>query len=389
MAFPKRKDIEIALLKILIAAGGRSSPQEAVDQVQTNFPSLTPEDLKMKLPSGRTLKWPNMVAWVRNKLCDKGAIDRTVRGTWVITETGRRIAAEAAQEQTSPLLLTSVKPSRVVPLGNSLYHRVRTTALSGTDATAFEEALAEAFRVLGFSAVKIGGRGDTDIRVTAPLGKHQYIAIVDAKSSRTGKVADTALNFPSLHDHREKNQADFVMVVAPTFARGKAIAHAEREHVVLMEVESLLAILEMHQRASLSLYALREMFSRPGLYGTAPDPLREVHDYAELLAALLPLIVQKIEQWYTLRHVEAVNADSLFIAFIEHFEQAQYSKELIEAALTYLASPFIGALRKNDVGYYLTMPSRTVQNRLLRLGESFQQESVGTPTRRDAHAGDA
>ena len=83
--------------------------------------------------------------------------------------------------------------------------------------------------------------------MTAPLGKHQYIAIVDAKSSRTGKVADTALNFPSLHDHREKNQADFVMVVAPTFARGKAIAHAEREHVVLMEVESLLAILEMHR----------------------------------------------------------------------------------------------------------------------------------------------
>ena len=92
------------------------------------------------------------------------------------------------------------------------------------------------------------------------------------------------------------------------------------------------------------------MFSRPGLYGTAPDPLREAHDYAELLAALLPLIVQKIEQWYTLRHVEAVNADSLFFAFIERFGQARYSKELIDAALTYLASPFIGALRKKMLG---------------------------------------
>ena len=50
-----------------------------------------------------------------------------------------------------------------------------------------------------------------------------------------------------------------------------------------MEVESFIAILEMHERTPLSLYALREMFSRPGLYGTAPDHLREAHEHAELL----------------------------------------------------------------------------------------------------------
>jgi hypothetical protein len=281
------------------------------------------------------------------------------------------------------------RSSDIVPLGNPLYHRLRTTAQSGTDATAFEEALAEAFRLLGFNAIKIGGRGDTDIRVTAPLGKHQYIAIVDAKSSRTGKVADTAIHIPSLHDHREKNQADYVMVVAPTFTRGNAIAHAEREHVVLMELESFIAILEMHKRTALSLYTLREMFIRPGLYGTAPDPVQEAHEQADLLAALLPLIVQTIEQWYARGHVEAVNADGLFYAFIERFQRVRYPKELIDAALTYLASPFIGALRKNDVGYYLTMPSRIVQHRLLRLGESFQQVPASVSTRREAQADDS
>ena len=199
-----------------------------------------------------------MVAWVRNNLCDRGAIARTVRGTWVITETGRRMVEAQGRLFVDKDDKTKEKKRTVVLLGNPLDHRLRTTAQTGVDATAFEEALAEAFRVLGFHAVKIGGRGDTDIRVTAPLGKHQYIAIVDAKSSRTGKVPDTALNFPSLHDHREKNQADFVMVVAPTFTRGKALAHAEREDVVLMELESFLAILEMHNRTPLSLYTLRE-----------------------------------------------------------------------------------------------------------------------------------
>ena len=136
----------------------------------------------------------------------------------------------------------------------------------------------------------------------------------------------------------------------------------------------------------MSLYTLREMFIRPGLYRTTPDPVREAYEQADLLVVLLPLIVQTIEQWYARGHVEAVNADGLFYAFIERFQRVRYPKELIDAALTYLASPFIGALRKNDIGYYLTMPSRTVQNRLLRLGESFQQGPASVSTRREVQA---
>ena len=161
------------------------------------------------------------------------------------------------------------------------------------------------------------------------------------------------------------------MVVAPAFTRGIAMAHAEREHVVLMEVESFLAILEMHARTPLSLYTLRDMFVRPGLYGTAPDHIQDAHEHTERLGVLLPLIIQKIEHWYTLQHVDAVNADSLFIAFIEQFGQARYQKIHIEEALAYLASPFVGALRKNDTGYYLMMPSQTVQQRLLSIRTKF------------------
>ena len=260
------------------------------------------------------------------------------------------MVVEAAQEETLPLTprqrqahplpqtpsapplpATPEKPPErsrvVVPLDRDLYQQLRTTSHSGTDAAAFEEALAEAFRFLGFEAIQIGGRSDTDVKITAPLGKDAYVAIIDAKSSRTGKVPDTSLNFASLRDHKEKNHADYVMVIAPTFTKGKAIAHAEREEVTLMELESFVDILEMHQRTPLSLLVLREMFLRPGLYGTEPDRIREATEHAERLGALLPQVLQKIEHWYHLGLHAPATADSLFIAFVEEFREARYPKD--------------------------------------------------------------
>lgn len=115
MTFPKQKDIEIPLLKVLIAAGGHATPKEAIERVTRDFPALTPEDLTMKQPSGKELKWRNMVAWVRNTLCDNGAIDRSVPGTWIITEAGRQMVEEAAQEPPSSLFSLLPRPSPVTP----------------------------------------------------------------------------------------------------------------------------------------------------------------------------------------------------------------------------------------------------------------------------------
>jgi len=50
-----------------------------------------------------------------------------------------------------------------------------------------------------------------------PLGI--CVAVADAKSSRAGKVPDTAMNFASLWDHKERNHADSVMVIALAFRK--------------------------------------------------------------------------------------------------------------------------------------------------------------------------
>ena len=392
MAFPKDFEIEIPLLKVLKEAGRPLTPQEAIPRVCVYFPALTTEDLAIFRPSGKERKWDNMVRWARQRLVDRGAIDGSIRGMWGITDIGRalvevaepspplppspRQARPRSHPPAAPALPTTPeqqpeRPRAVIPLDRNLYHRLRTTSQSGTDAVAFEEALAEAFRFLGFDAVQIGGRSDTDVKITSPLGKDAYVAIIDAKSSRTGRVPDTSLNFASLRDHKEKNRADHVMVIAPSFTRGNAIKHAEREDVTLMELEPFIGILDMHQRTPLSLLVLREMFLRPGLYGTEPDRIREATEHTERLSTLLPRVIQKMEYWYQLGLQAPATADSLFIAFVEEFREARYTKDQIEAALQHLASPFVGALRQNETGYYLTMSSPTVQRRLLSLGQKF------------------
>ncbi len=72
---------------------------------------------------------------------------------------------------------------------------------------AFEEAIAEIFRFMGFDAQRIGGSGDTDVVVRW----HDYegkslTAIVDAKSKTSGQVTHNDISDVAIEAHKEKKQ---------------------------------------------------------------------------------------------------------------------------------------------------------------------------------------
>ena len=90
---------------------------------------------------------------------------------------------------------------------------------------------------------------------------------------------------------------------------------------------------------------------------------REARLCAKCSTAIINVDGEHFEASWLLTNVPGANAV---------IGQARYPEELIDAALAYRVSPFLGALRKNDVGYHLTTPSRTVHNRFLRLGAAFQ-----------------
>lgn len=90
MAIPIEESIQLPLLRVIADAGGELVLREAVSRVAAFFPELTERDMKLKLPSGYGLLFPNRVQWCRQRLVELGYLYREPRGIWRITAEGRK-----------------------------------------------------------------------------------------------------------------------------------------------------------------------------------------------------------------------------------------------------------------------------------------------------------
>ena len=111
------------------------------------------------------------------------------------------------------------------------------TQLKSDVPSEFEEAIKDAFIFLGFEGELIGGSGNTDVLLTANIGKQTYKVSVDGKTSKSGKIIDRQIDWISLQDHKAKNKADFVVIVGPSFADGNLQSRANQQEVSLFTTE--------------------------------------------------------------------------------------------------------------------------------------------------------
>lgn len=93
MTIPTEQQIQIPLLEEIAKVCGTARAKDLYLPVAAHFPQITEEDLRRKLPSGKEYEWRNKVQWARQQLVWKGELEPHVRGrrgTWSITEAGRR-----------------------------------------------------------------------------------------------------------------------------------------------------------------------------------------------------------------------------------------------------------------------------------------------------------
>ena len=86
--YPSQQEIQVPLLKALIASGGRAKPKALYPLVTNEFSQLTEQELSGRLPCGAS-RWPNRIQWVRQTLVERGEMASEGWGVWAITEKGR------------------------------------------------------------------------------------------------------------------------------------------------------------------------------------------------------------------------------------------------------------------------------------------------------------
>ncbi len=152
---------------------------------------------------------------------------------------------------------------------NAIFEALRTASrdpmVAGkASGLAFEEAIADVFRYMGYDAKHIGGSGDTDVVVRWKDEEGKIItAIVDGKSKTNGSVVHSDISDVALETHKEKNNADFVAIVGPGFSGDTIKNHARKKGFALVTDVELIDIAKSSKELGLSLTDIAYLFKVP------------------------------------------------------------------------------------------------------------------------------
>ena len=129
---------------------------------------------------------------------------------------------------------------------------------------AFEEAIADVFCFMGFDAKRIGGAGDTDVivRWRDAEGKN-IVAIVDGKSKSGGAASHNDISDVAIDTHKDKNNADFVAIIAPGFSGDTIRNHARKKGFALITDVELIEIARNSHTLGIGLQEIASIFQVP------------------------------------------------------------------------------------------------------------------------------
>lgn len=226
--------------------------------------------------------------------------------------------------------------------------------------TEYEIALADAFRFLGFKAKKIGGKGDTDVLLTANVGRESYKVDVDGKTSKNDKVSEAQINWLSLKDHKEKNKSDYVVVVGPDFAGGNLEKRAEEYNVSLLNNSELIRVLEAHAKYPFNLLEIKDLFVESGIITDQVEDLLSQNQNRVSLLEKFKVVVNEI--------TKIQNANIGYFTF-ESLVSREKVQELgielddINSIIQLLKIPFINAIAQIEANKYVfTLETKDLSN---------------------------
>ncbi|MFE1558364.1 restriction endonuclease [Streptomyces sp. NPDC058734] len=194
------------------------------------------------------------VRWLTAFMLESGLLIETSWSSVQATATGLRLIEtlplaepnlpEAAAElELSPELAQSTpgEPDELSLIVESLRRSAVDPGADGlAPGVAFEVYIERAFRHMGFRAQRISGSGDTDILVQWYDGNGSLrTAIVDGKSTSSGRVTHNNVSDVAIDTHKEKRSAEYVAIIGPAFSGDTIKNMAKRKQWALITADEL------------------------------------------------------------------------------------------------------------------------------------------------------
>jgi predicted transcriptional regulator len=234
-----------------------------------------------------------------------------------------------------------------------ILNELRISSRDSANPNRFEEVLSKAFILLGFKADWLGGSGKTDVLIQAPTSpKFTYKVAIDAKTTYSGGITESQINFDTIVDHRKKHKADYSLVIGREFQGERLIERAIKHNVALLDIEMLEYLIKMHIEVPLKSEAYRKIFSQKGLVDISPlesDQSKIIRD-GILLQSLMRCLSEESEDSLT----EGIIQPREIYLLLKHKSEIKPSPTLeeINQMLDLLSSPLIGCVGITKEGYY-------------------------------------
>lgn len=254
----------------------------------------------------------------------------------------------------------------------SLKHELHEASYDSSNPRRFENVIADVFEHLGYDVHQLGQRGVTDILIKAEMGELSYRVIIDAKSHRKGSFYD--LRPATLLEHKEKHNADYIVVIARRFGQGKVIRQAKCHNITLLPLATLEAWIDLHDKLPQTAFVYRSMFESAGEIGLIPNPIRKIQSRRVHLATAVNEIVDLLLDGYAKNMSYIWTLDQIYAALNIRYEQAIYSARDVSIAIDFLTHPMIACARRKDDAIFLTANRKALQDSVSKIANLLQIE---------------
>jgi len=240
----------------------------------------------------------------------------------------------------------------------------------------FERALNDAFDFLGFETELLGGSGDTDVLLSANIGKESFKVTVDGKTSSKGKISERQIDWLSLSDHKKKNNADYTMIVGPEFAGGNLEKRAEDNNIGLLKVDELVELIKTHKKFPFTLVELKDLIG-----GESTSMKNQIND----LLAQNNQRINSLKQFKIILEEMISSQDDLGYFTFESIVRGNKIRNTnidyqdIKGLIKLLNLPFINCIKEiGDERYILTMNIEDISNIFEKISKHLYSREISS-----------